>query len=184
MSECTLITGGATGSDEYWQTLASEGGIAVRVMSFEEHKPVKVPAARVEVLSTDQLKEADEIVKMANERLNQTFPCKTAYASNLIRRNYHIINNATTVMAIGVIEKDHITGGTAWGVVMADLMGKGAYVFDMRGSKWYKYRAGKFDQCCAPTLRGGGIFAGIGSRQLVINGKRAIAGVLDSINHA
>lgn len=179
MAEYTLFTGGANGSDLYWQEEASKHGMAIRIMSFQKHKRFKVPGAQVEVFTTDQLKEADQTVEEANKRMKRTFPCRSEYDSNLIRRNYHIIKDADAVLAIGKIGRNAIQGGTAWGVVMADILGKPAYIYDMRALRWYEYKNGALNKCSVPTPSRN--FAGIGSRNVSANGKSAIQQVFEKL---
>ena len=183
MALYTMITGGAAGSDLYWQKRAMERGMNVRIMSFKGHKPsIGGAEAKVKVLSERQLKDADEIIKLANQRLKRRFPCQGEYSNNLIRRNYHIVKNADAVVATGMIRKNEILGGTAWGVVIADLMEIDVYVYDLIQLRWYKYEQGTLKRCSIPTLPR--TFAGIGSRKLTHNGKCAIDRVLESTNES
>ena len=61
MAHYTMITGGAAGSDLYWQKKAMERGMNVKIMSFKGQKPsIGGAEAKVKVLSDMQLKDADE----------------------------------------------------------------------------------------------------------------------------
>lgn len=186
MAGYTLITGGAVGSDLYWQKKAMERGMNVEIMSFEEHKAHKASIggmeAKVKVLSEMKLKEADELIRLANNRLKRKFPCQSEFSNNLIRRNYHIVKDAQAVLATGMVKNNQILGGTAWGVVIADLMAIDVYVFDIIKLAWYKYEQETLKRCRIPTLPKR--FAGIGSRKLTPSGECAIDRVLDSTNES
>ena len=179
----TLITRGAVGSDLYWQEKAMERAMRVRVMSFKGHEcNIWGTEARVEILTKTQLRQVDGIIRLANLRLERQFPCKEEYSNNLIRRNYYIVKDADAVVAIARIKRNGIRGGTAWGVVMADLMGIDVYVYDLDELTWNKYKEGTLKRCSVPTLPR--VFAGIGSRKLTLSGKCAIDQVLESTNES
>ena len=55
-----------------------------------------------------------------------------------IQRNVHVIQPASLVLAVGHFDElhKHLLGGTGWGVVMAQLLGKPLYVFDVDKEEW------------------------------------------------
>ena len=55
-----------------------------------------------------------------------------------LQRNYHVIQPASLVLALGYFDESgkHLKGGTGWGVVMAQLLGKPLYVFDVAMEQW------------------------------------------------
>ena len=55
-----------------------------------------------------------------------------------IQRIYHVIQPASLVLAVGYFDefRKHVLGGTGWSVVMAQLLGKLLYVFDLDMEQW------------------------------------------------
>ena len=55
------------------------------------------------------------------------------------QRNYHVIQPASLVLALGYFDEcgKHLLGGTGWSVVMAQLLGKPLYVFDVDKKQWF-----------------------------------------------
>lgn len=173
MAGYTLFTGRARGSEFYWQGRALDYDVEVKVISFKDHhalthrtKPV------IKILTPEELEDANAAVEQAKKILDRKFPCANEYTTNLLRRNYHVIKDASTVLAITTVKNGKVQGGTAWGVVMADCKGKDVYVYDLNEHVWKKYKNGELHRCDIPTLSAQ--FAGIGSRILTEEGKRAI----------
>ena len=56
-----------------------------------------------------------------------------------IQRNYHVIKDASLVLALGYFDRlrKHVLGGTGWVVVMAQMLHKPLYVFDVAMEQWY-----------------------------------------------
>ena len=56
-----------------------------------------------------------------------------------LQRNYHVVTPASMVLALGYFDelRKHVLGGTGWSVVMAQLLGKPLYVFDLDMDQWY-----------------------------------------------
>ena len=55
-----------------------------------------------------------------------------------IQRNYYVIHPASLVLVLGHFDESrkHLLGGTGWSVVMAQLLGKPLYVFDVDMEQW------------------------------------------------
>ena len=182
MASFRLHTGGALGSDAYWQKKMESLGFETVVYSFEGHQIQN--NSRV-ILDEDTLQLADEHLNRANKTLKRDVaisndPASNDYNRNLLRRNYFIVRDAEAVFAVTYLKG---MGGTAWGVQMAIDMGKPVYVFDMGVNRWRKYRddlcvpCPEFAPCPTPKLTKE--FAGIGSRFLSQAGRDAIDKVFE-----
>ena len=169
----TLFSGGANGSDLYWQNLSAKFGVRVKAFSFEAHG--KRNSARV-VLTEEQLKQADEYLHKANITLKRHFPTTKNFVNNLLRRNWYQIKNTNGVFAVGKLSTSRsiVEGGTGWAVQMAIDARKPVYVFDTMSNSWQRYEYGqkKFIFCKVPRLTLN--FTGIGTRALSEKGKAAI----------
>lgn len=170
----TLFSGGANGSDTYWQNLGAKFGVHVKAFSFKAHG--RRNSARV-VLDDEQLKQADDFLHKANKTLKRHFPTSKSFVNNLLRRNWYQVKDTNGVFAVGRLgaTRSTVEGGTGWAVQMAVDAKKPVYVFDTVSSSWhrYEYSKKKFISCInAPRLTFN--FTGIGTRALPENGKAAI----------
>ena len=68
-----------------------------------------------------------------------------------IQRNVHVIQPASLVLAVGRFNelRKHLLGGTGWGVVMAQLLDKPLYVFDVDKEEWLRWDSalGQYQPC-------------------------------------
>ena len=68
-----------------------------------------------------------------------------------IQRNYYVIRPASLVFAVGYFDElhKHLLGGTGWSVVMAQLLGKPLYVFDVDREDWLWWNPaqGQYQPC-------------------------------------
>ena len=178
MAEYTLFTGGAAGCDSYWQQKAEQYGLQVQIMTFVGHNlNIRAQNVEVKILTSKKLEEADVFLETANERLRRQFPPNSAYKTNLLRRNYYIIEGAEAVVAVAPVKGVQVDGGTAWGVELGDQAGIPVYVYSLNDRVWYRYHNGKFNAISIPTLPRR--FAGIGTRALTQEGKRVIDQVFE-----
>ena len=175
----TLFSGGATGSDMYWQYLGAKFGVRVKAFSFEGHG--RRNSARV-VLSSEQLNQADEYLFKANRTLKRHFPTSKPFVNNLLRRNWYQIKDTNGVFAVGRLSPSRtmVEGGTGWAVQMAVDAKKRVYVFDILSSFWqrYDYEKKKF-LCCKTAPRLSLNFTAIGTRNLPEIGKVAIKKIFE-----
>ena len=153
-----LHTGGACGSDTYWQKQMESRGFETVVYSFEGHQ---IENNSRLILKGDTLRLADVHLNRANVILKRHVPNSSNYVSHLLRRNVFIVLNAEAVFAITNLRQNRAMGGTAWGVQLAIDLGKPVYVFNMGFDQWKEFRDGRFVPCPTPKLTKE--FAGIGS---------------------
>lgn len=166
----TLHTGGAEGSDWFWEQLALQYRAKVNVYSFYGHKAktTQVPI----MVSPKQLPKATPILQQVNTWFEQhdakrTFPSPNPYITKLLQRDYFIVHNADAVFGIAEINlyNNVVAGGTGWGVTVGILEKKPVYVYEYRLNKWYKY---DYEKNCFVIFEGIPLltsnFAGIGTR--------------------
>lgn len=183
-------SGGARGSDLFWEVTAKKYGIKTVVYSFRGHASSN--PNRYE-LSQQELSSAKPHLLRANMTLKRKYPTGKKFIDNLLSRNWFQVQNSDAVFAIGKISKNHQTvdGGTGWAVQMGIDNHKQTYVFDCiqknkggltEGScRWYSFCEKRkmfvlFNGTPILTKR----FTGIGSRQLSSKGKGAIENVFKS----
>lgn len=173
MSDFTNHSGGAIGSDSEWDSIGrSYGMIKNKHYYFEGFKTPKGN----ESIPVELKNEADEKLKNANKTLNRKFPTSNEYVNNLLRRNWWQVKNSDAIFAISTITNNKVDGGTGWAVHMAISKNKPVYVFDQSKNKWFTWN-GSFIEINTPILTEN--FAGIGTREINQNGKKAINDVYE-----
>lgn len=175
-----LFSGGAKGADLYWDAIAQQYGIENRThFRPEDYKTAtRVTQFKIKVAVSD-----------AAIALGRPMDFK---GIELVYRNWFQVASAEAIYAIGYIiapdnkddrgftnKTDHeiVSGGTGWTVQMAIDREKPVYVFDQQRNYWCTWGDnGVF----LPTPEPPKLmynFAGIGTRDLQENGKKAIRDV-------
>ena len=128
----TIYTGGAKGVDTHVEWLCHLYGHSCVVLIPPCHPRAKSLAP----LTQPDLDAATPIVTQVAFRLGRQIhhPISLQY----IQRIYHVIHPASLVLAVGYFDefRKHVLGGTGWSVVMAQLLGKPLYVFDLDMEQW------------------------------------------------
>jgi hypothetical protein len=171
-------SGGCPGADMMWENEGYRYGVETIAYSFQgHHHDSKNP----KVLSYEELKEGFEHVLIANKAVKRHPQGQAPYIKNLLARNWYQVKNADMVFAVGMFDKNGVSGGTGWAVQMAIDNNIPIYFFDQGDNQWYYFKWGMdagFHLCnYIPTLTQN--FAGIGTRKLSIEGQRAIIQVYD-----
>lgn len=174
-------SGGAVGSDAIWEEIGKKYGV---ISNHYFVKGNKTPNGNVEI-TQEEAYEADEKLMIANRTLKRKFPTDNEYVNNLLRRNWQQVKNANTIYAISTISNNKVNGGTGWAVQMAIDEGKQVYVFDQDKNQWFEWvinknllgedSDGNFIKIITPVLTKS--FAGIGTRKINDNGRKAITSV-------
>eukprot|EP00730_Choanoeca_flexa_P017462 TRINITY_DN8421_c0_g1_i1.p1 TRINITY_DN8421_c0_g1~~TRINITY_DN8421_c0_g1_i1.p1 ORF type:complete len:225 (+),score=14.70 TRINITY_DN8421_c0_g1_i1:556-1230(+) len=118
---CTIISGGAIGSDCLWATLGRDHGAEVEICTFESHRVVG-PSTKKLLLSSIQRRNALAELKRAAVALGRRASFKNNYIRDLLCRNYLIATRSDGSVAI--IESKPtpstrkydcgVAGGTGW----------------------------------------------------------------------
>ena len=159
-------SGGAVGSDTYWGEVAGRYGIP------SEHY---YHGRRTENGNHEITEEEFEEGKIHVIKANETLKRQPYKYMSLLSRNWMQIKNCDQVFAIGLFRKKVVDGGTGWAVQMGIDVGKIINFYDQERNVWGRYSNGKWEKSDTPVLTPN--FAGIGTRDLNENGKRAIENV-------
>ena len=183
-------SGGAQGSDTYWENTGAEFGVKTKAYSYKTkyHKsPNKVE------ISDEDYKEGVKEVNKANKWLNRYGIHKYM---NMLARNWAQVKYSDEVFAVGRIVRigdkndkgyynrgkyDMVDGGTGYAVQMAINHQIPVWVFDQKEDKWFRWSYSSFgfvsyDETPEITFQN---FAGIGTRQITPNGIQAIRNVYE-----
>ena len=141
----TIYTGGAKGVGTHVERLCQLSG---------HHCVVVIPPCHpcsksLTPLTQSHLDEATPTVTQAAFRLGRQVhhPISLQY----IQRNYHVVKLASQVLAVGYFDESrkHIMDGTGWSVVMAQILSKPLYVYDLDRNDWYWWNptSQQYQQC-------------------------------------
>lgn len=176
-TENICFSGGAVGADSTWGIIAKENDHDVVHFIFQNHRSKEDNTV---VLSTDELKEADQFLIEANKDLKRSFPTKNEFVNNLLRRNYYQIKDSDSLYAVSTINQDgNVDGGTAWAVTMFIQNRTGpVYLYDQVKEIWFEYdRDGEvFLEIESPPTPSGK-WTGIGSRKITEDAKEAMINI-------
>ena len=190
LTNVTCHSGGALGSDTCWEVIGKEFGVKTNAYSYRtkyHDSPNKVE------ISDEDYKDGVVEITKANKILGRFGIHK--YMS-LLARNWAQVKYSKQVFAIGSIVKsgknstkgyknkskyDVVDGGTGYAVQMAINHEIGVYVFDQDKDKWFRwsYTSLRFIEMKETPKITEQNFAGIGTRELRINGELAIKNVYE-----
>lgn len=173
-------SGGAEGSDIYWENIGEEFGVKTRAYSYKTKKHNSLN--KVEI-SEDDYKEGIIQVNKANKILNRYGIHKYM---NLLSRNWSQVKYSDQIIAIGRVLKpgergnrgyvnkskiDIVDGGTGYAVTMGINNSREVYVFDQVSEKWFRwsYTSNSFVNSDRPSIKYQN-FAGIGTREITESG--------------
>ena len=177
----TNNSGGARGSDSYWGKVGEQFGVRSRHFYDGE----RTFNGNTQISDEDRA----EGQQKATQAAIAMYGLRGQIKSPLIIRDWSQVKYADSVFAVGTIvnpgekindNKDdrrtalitQVKGGTGYAVQMAIAEGKPVYVFDQERGRWFKNINGQWSESEVPVLTPN--FAGIGTRDLKENGKKAI----------
>jgi len=172
------LSGGADGADLMWGMTAGMAGHKVFHWSFKGHRS-NAPASEIVVLNDRQLAEADDYCLRASHSLRRRFPPNSLYVRNLLRRNYYQVAWSDACYAVASLDgAGQVSGGTAWATQMFIDRHNGAacpcYLFDQQDGRWKVWDGPQGWRAIYEPPKPVGVWAGIGSRELLLVGKLAI----------
>lgn len=173
MNKYICHSGGCAGSDMFWEDRGKLYGVKTIAYSFYNHKQY---GKHPQVLTVVELNKGFEHVMLANKSLRRYPQGQPQYIKNLLARNWYQVINSEAVFAIGKFKtKLIVDGGTGWAVQMGIDTKKPVFFFNQPTNCWntYAYDTKEFRVMYElPKLTEN--FAGIGTRELNDNGKKAI----------
>ena len=191
LTDITCHSGGAEGADTDFSNLSKKFNVKVKAYSYKTS--YHLSSDKVEISEEEYNEGAIEINK-ANKYLRR--PGIKKYMS-LLARNWSQVKYSTQIFAIGVIvgpggetpdgyssksKIQTVSGGTGYAVMMGILNLKEVFVFDQLKNVWFRWSYStmsfiKLNQ--VPKIKTQN-FAGIGTRKINENGKKAIVNLFES----
>jgi hypothetical protein len=187
LTNITCHSGGAIGSDTYWEKIGEKLGVKTRAYSYKTK--YHNSSNKVEISDAD-FQEGIVQINRANHWLNRYGTNKYI---NLLARNWCQVKYSKQIIAIGKIvnpgEKSakgyrcnskyqSVDGGTGYAVQMGIDNLKEVFVFDQVKEKWFRwsYASMSFVETSCPKIMAQD-FAGIGTREINPAGIMAIKNV-------
>lgn len=174
------LSGGAIGADLQWGSAALLAGHGVIHWSFEKHKLRNVPKEQIDnivFVTQDELDKADELLVTANDFVQRTFPTKSEYVNNLLRRDWLQVRDASSCYAVSEIKDGKVQGGTAWATALFvqkhEFNACPVYVFCQIAESWHEWSGIGWKAIVKPP-KPVDIYAGIGTRKIIEIGSNAI----------
>ena len=190
LTNITCHSGGAIGSDTAWDEIGQKYGVVTKAYSYRtpKHKSVN----KVEITEDDYKTGVIEVNK-ANKFLNRQGIAKYM---TLLARNWAQVKYSKQIFAIGAVIKpgarnskgyynkgkyDIVDGGTGYCVQMGINNEREIFVFDQIKDKWFKwsYTTLQFLEIKKIPVITSQDFAGVGTRELMSNGLKAIQDVYE-----
>jgi hypothetical protein len=185
LKNITCHSGGATGSDSYWESIGSNFGVKTRAYSYQTK--YHTSPNKVEISEEDYKEGVDEINK-ANKHMDRFGINKYM---NLLARNWAQVKYSTQVFAIGTIVEpgakspkgyyskakiQTVDGGTGYAVMMAINNMREVFVFDQIKLRWFRwsYSTMSFIELKETPKIKTQNFAGIGTREITADGQKTI----------
>ena len=185
LKSITCHSGGATGSDSYWESIGANFGVKTRAYSYQTK--YHTSPNKIEISEEDYKEGVDEINK-ANKHMDRFGINKYM---NLLARNWAQVKYSTQVFAIGTIVEpgakspkgyyskakiQTVDGGTGYAVMMAINNLREVFVFDQRQLKWlrWSYSTMSFIELKETPKIKTQNFAGVGTREITADGIKAI----------
>ena len=185
LKSITCHSGGATGSDSYWESIGANFGVKTRAYSYQTK--YHTSPNKIEISEEDYKEGVDEINK-ANKHMDRFGINKYM---NLLARNWAQVKYSTQVFAIGTIVEpgakspkgyyskakiQTVDGGTGYAVMMAINNLREVFVFDQVKLKWFRwsYSTMSFIELKETPKIKTQNFAGIGTREITADGIKAI----------
>lgn len=190
LDNITCHSGGAKGSDFYFESIGEEFGVKTRAYSYKTK--YHTTPNKVEISDHDYDEGVNE-VNRANKSLGRFGISKYM---KLLARNWSQVKYSKQIFAIGAIvpagkknsrgyysksKYETVDGGTGYAVQMAVNNEKEVYVFEQVLDKWFRwsYNSLRFVELKDVPKITDQNFAGIGTREIKPNGIKAIRDVYE-----
>lgn len=168
--ECTLFSGGATGSEAAFGEVAAAHGVREVHFTFEGHRQARTQGART--LSARELEAGDVSLVYVSRRLNRTYS-ERGLIRKVLQLLWHVVSRSQQVFVVGAIQDDGtVVGGTGWSVELARMWKKDLWVFDQDRDGWFTWDGEAWVPGHAEIRAAQ--FCGTGTRYLEDNGRAAI----------
>ncbi|SHN50873.1 hypothetical protein [Desulfovibrio litoralis] len=169
--DCTVFSGGASGTEDFFGRLAEEYGINEVNYSFDGHQSERTRG--VKVLSSEELTLKDVSLTYVSKLMNREYTQAPLFRK-LLQSICWQISSGHEVFVVGTILDDlTVKGGTGWGAEYAKICNKPLFVFDQDKNGWFNWQKEAWFSIDPPKIQHKE-FTATGTRFLNDAGKNAI----------
>lgn len=170
--EVTLLSGGATGAEAAFGSLAERWGLAESTFTFAGRATERTRG--LVVLTEEELAQGAVSPRYLQARMRREYP-DTADFRRTLQTIWHQVNTAGEVFVVGVIQRDKtVKGGTGWAAELGKRLHKPVHVFDQERVGWWTWsERNTWDEETPPRITSSR-FCGTGTRQLSDSGRAAL----------
>jgi len=175
VSQRTLFSGGARGSEEAFGIAAEAHGLDEVTFTFAGHEPARQRGLRE--LSAEDLSLRDVSVQYVTRLMRRDYPSHSDQESfqSLLQSICWQVASGQEVFVVGEILPDMtVRGGTGWGAEFAKLCNKPLFVYDQQRLGWFRWETSIWSAVRTPSITRQR-FTGTGTRSLTESGSQAIA---------
>lgn len=184
-----LRSGGCAGADRLWAEEALEHGHKVEHFIFPGWSGKRDLGTYYE-LPQEWLDASDKYLYEVAKYPGKHYPKYNQRSNNYLRRDIYVMYYADSLYGIGYFYdysepesgkyRFMVEGGTGWTIQAYKIYhpDRPLYFYEQRGKQWYQSVSNywiKIDKPQKPE----GTYAGVGSRKMLVSGKRAIVDVYD-----
>lgn len=171
ISEYIFYSGGAEGSDKYWEESLKK--IGAKVVVYRPYHIDKLSDEEKNILEKQYLEVVQKLQRKPMD-INR-------FAGKLVRRDMLQEKDCLALYAIGTLNKTNglINGGTGYASTRAIINHKNVYLFEQEMVQWmqYSYKEEKFVKSqIKPVLDKRSTV--VGTREINENGKKAIDAII------
>ncbi len=177
-SRCTLLSGGARGSEATFGECAARWGLQEIHFTFEGRVEAPARTRGLKRLTPQELHRGAVSSRYVLAHLHRRFQ-NMPDAQPLLQSIWHQVNTARQVFVVGKVQADGtVRGGTGWAAELSKHLEKPVHVFDQERARWFTWNGETWAEELPPTITTRR-FAGTGTRALNDNGRRAIEGLFE-----
>ncbi len=174
--ECILYSGGATGTEEFFGSLAEKWHIEEVNYSFNGHQMERKRGIRI--LTSEELALKDVSLTYVSKLMGREFT-RAPLFRKVLQSICWQVSSGQEVFVIGSIQPDNtVKGGTGWGAEFAKICNKPLAVFDQERDGWFGWDKEVWAPVAEPVITSSR-FTATGTRFLENNGRKAITDLFD-----
>jgi len=172
--QSVLFSGGASGTEKSFGSLAEEWGLEEVHFSFEGHQIERSRGVRI--LTNEELALKDVSLTYISKLMQREYT-RAPLFRKVLQSICWQISSGHEIFVIGTIHEDNtVKGGTGWGAEFAKICNKPLMVFDQTKNDWFIWKQEKWEIIQDPCITRKH-FTATGTRFLEKNGQKAIEGL-------
>lgn len=169
--DCTLFSGGAAGTEEFFGTLAEEWQMTEVNYSFEGHQIERKRGVRC--LTPEELALKDVSLTYVSRLMNREYT-RAPLFRKVLQSICWQVSSGHQILVVGSIQPDNtVKGGTGWGAEFAKICNKPLLVFDQQQNGWFSWEKDKWQAVKDPVIDQPK-FTATGTRFLEENARQAV----------